>query len=67
MTVTTNPDAGWNPDRIHIGEWVIQPGQEFLHLDAREAGMLFPFSSSKIGNTRQRRQFISIPPHTFKD
>jgi hypothetical protein len=53
MSVTLNPAARRNPDGIHIGERIIQPGQESLYLDAREASMLLPYSGQEINHARE--------------
>jgi hypothetical protein len=53
MTVTPDRATRRDPDGIHVGEWIIQPGQESLDLDAREAGMLLPFSGQEIDHARE--------------
>jgi hypothetical protein len=53
MSMTTDRSARPDPDGIHIGEWVIQPGQESLHLDAREAGMFLPLAAQEIDHARE--------------
>jgi hypothetical protein len=53
MSVTPDPAARRDPDGIHIGEWVIQLGQEFLHPDVREANVFLPFASQEIDHARE--------------
>jgi hypothetical protein len=54
MVVTVDRAAGSDSDGIHVGEWIIQPGQESLYLNAREAGMLLPITGHKIDHARER-------------